>query len=115
VGLILLLLALGATGCARSATGIRIVPLSNKNVLALSADDVVRVMRRAGFSDRQIVEYGPDLHDGLAQSGAVQVRVNDKVEAVFAINRDRGDCVYISTRLRGNFIYNLGTGWVGGE
>jgi hypothetical protein len=84
-------------------------------VLALSADDVVRVMRRAGFSDRQIVEYGPDLHDGRAQSGAVQVRVNDKVEAVFAINRDRGDCVYISTRLRGNFIYNLGTGWVGGE
>lgn len=113
--ILLLLLGLGATGCARNATGIQIVPLNNKNVLALSADDVIRVMRRAGFSDKQILEYGPELRDGLAQSGAVQVRVSNKVEAVFAINRDRGDCVYISTRLRGNFIYNVGTGWVGGE
>jgi hypothetical protein len=111
---LVLLLALGITGCARSATGIRIVPLGNRSVLTLSADDVIQVMRRAGFSDQQILQYGPELRDGLAQSGAVQVRVNDKVEAVFAVNRDQGDCVYISTRLRGNFIYNVKSGWVEG-
>lgn len=110
---LLLLLAAGMVGCARSATGIRIVPLSNRNVITLNADDVIQVMRRAGFSDRQILEYGPDLREGLAQSGAVQVRINNKVEAVFAVNLDQGDCVYISTRLRGNFIYNVGSGWVG--
>lgn len=110
---LLLLLALGMVGCARSATGIQIVPLSNRNVLVLNADDVIQVMRRAGFSDRQIWEYGPDLRNGLAQSGAVQVRINKKVEAVFAVNQDQGDCVYISTRLRGNFIYNVGSGGVG--
>ena len=111
---LLLLLTLGMIGCARRATGIQIIPLSSSNVLALGADDLIEVMRRAGFSDEQILEHGPDVHDGLAQSGAVQVRVNNKVEAVFAINRDRGDCVYISTRVRGNFIYNVDSGWLGG-
>ena len=108
----LTLLALGVVGCGY--TGIQVIPLSNRHILALSADDVVQVMRGAGFSDRQILVYGTDLRNGLAQYGAVQIKVNNKLEAVFAINLDHGDCVYISTRLRGNFIYNLKTGWVGG-
>ncbi len=113
---LLLLLALGIGGCARSsATGIQIIPLSNRDVLVLNADDVIQVMRRAGFSDNQILEFGPQLRDGLAQSGAAQVRVNNRVEAVFAVNRDQGDCIYIATRLRGNFIYSVNSGWVGGR
>ena len=116
-GLTLLLsLALGVIGCGSSTrrSGIQIIPLSSRSVLELNADDVVRIMRRAGFSDRQILDYGPDLRDGLAQSGAVQVKVGNKVEAVFAINLDHGPCVYITTRLRGSFIYNVQTGWAGG-
>jgi hypothetical protein len=109
---LLALLALGVVGCGY--TGIQVIPLSNRHILALSADDVVQVMRGAAFSDRQILAYGTDLRNGLAQYGAVQIKVNKKLEAVFAINLDRGDCVYISTRLRGNFIYNVKTGWVGG-
>lgn len=110
---LLLLLAVGMVGCARNTRGIRIVPLSNRNVLVLNADDIIQIMRRAGFSDRQILEYGPSVREGLAQSGAVQVRIDNKVEAVFAINLDQGNNVYISTRLRGNFIYSVGSGWVG--
>ena len=113
---LLLLLALGVIGCGGSSrSGIQVIPLSSRSVLELNADDVVWVMRRAGFSDQQILEYGPDLRDGLAQSGAVQIKVGNKVEAVFAINLDHGPCVYITTRLRGSFIYNaqLG-GWAGG-
>ena len=109
----LALLALGIGGCARSSTGIRVIPLSNRSVLALSPDDVVEVMRRAGFSDKQILEFGTDLRNGLAESGAVQIKIGKKVEAVFAINLSEGNCVYISTRLRGNFIYDVDSGWVG--
>lgn len=114
---LLLLLVSGVIGCGGSSrSGIQVIPLSSRSVLELNADDVVRVMRRAGFSDQQILEYGPELRDGLAQSGAVQIKVGNKVEAVFAINLDHGPCVYITTRLRGSFIYNtqLG-GWSGGE
>jgi len=108
------LLAFGLVGCSRStSSGIRLVPMSNRHVLALSPDDVVAVMRRAGFSDKQILEYGTDLRNGLAESGAVQVKIGRKVEVVFAVNLNNGNCVYISTRLRGNFIYDVDSGWVG--
>ena len=110
---LLTLLALGVAGCARTG-GIQVIPLSNRDVLALSADDVVRVMRRAGFSDRQILEYGTDVRNALAQNGAAQIKIYNTIEAIFAINRDQGNCVYINTRLRGHFIYNVETGWVGG-
>ena len=108
--LLLALLAFGVVSCA--PRGLEVVPLSNQNVLTLSSDDIVRVMRVAGFSDYQILEYGTYLHDALSNSGAAQIKIRNRLEAVFAIN---GDAVYISTRLRGNFIYNVKTGWVGGE
>lgn len=111
---LLALLALGTVGCARNSTGIRVIPMSNRNVLALSPDDVIEVMRRAGFSNKQILEHGTDMRNGLAESGAVQIKIGKKVEAVFAINLTEGDYVYISTRLRGNFIYKVGSGWIGG-
>jgi len=109
VSLLLALLAFGVVSCAPQ--GLEVVPLSNRNVLTLSSDDIVRVMRVAGFSDNQILEYGTYLHDALSNSGAAQIKIRNRLEAVFAIN---GDAVYISTRLRGNFIYNVKTGWVGG-
>jgi hypothetical protein len=87
--------------------------MSNRSVLALNPDEVVDIMRRSGFSDNQILEYGTDLRNGLAESGAVQIKIGNKVEAVFAVNLSEGNCVYISTRLRGNFIYDVDSGWVG--
>lgn len=107
--LLLALIVVCMVGCA--PTGIQVIPVSNRYVLTLGPDDVVRVMRRAGFSDSQILEYGPSVRDGLAQAGAVQVKAGKKIEVVFAI---RDNSVYITTRLRGNFIYNMDTGWVGG-
>jgi hypothetical protein len=44
----------------------------------------------------------------------VQIKIGKKVEAVFAINLNDGNNVFISTRLRGNFIYNVDSGWLGG-
>ncbi|MCH7556359.1 MAG: hypothetical protein IIB56_02765 [Planctomycetes bacterium] len=109
--LLLTLLTFGVVSCA-THSGIEILPLRNQDVLTLSSDDIVRVMRHAGFSDNQILEYGTDLHSALSREGAAQIRVKKNLEAVFAIN---GDAVYISSRLRGNFIYNVKTGWVGNE
>jgi hypothetical protein len=112
ISLLLIILASGLSGCTGNG-GFELLPLNNQqNVLTLSSDDIVRVMRRAGFSDNQILQYGEDLHIALAQYGAAQIKIRKRLEAIFAIN---GDAVYISTRLRGNFIYNIKTGWVGGQ
>ncbi len=110
VSLLLALLAFGVVSCAQR--GFEVIPVNYEEVLTLSSDDIVRVMRRAGFSDNQILEYGTELHDALSRSGAAQIKISKKLQAVFVIN---GDSVYISTRLRGNFIYNVKTGWVGVE
>ena len=109
MSLMLAILAIGLGGCVGNR-GLEIFPLNNQDVLTLSSDDIVRIMRGAGFSDNQILQYGENLHLALSQYGAAQIKIRRKLEAVFAIN---GDAVYISTRLRGNFIYNTKTGWVG--
>jgi len=109
--LLLVLLATGLLGCTHTGRmRIQVIPLNSRSVLTLSSDDIVQVMRRAGFSDMQILQFGTEVRNALSQSGAAQIKVRRKVEAVFAI---KGDSVYITTRLRGNFIYNVKTGWMG--
>jgi hypothetical protein len=121
--LLLVLLSLSIVGCAQISrftnsignklsgkpAGFEVIPLGNQDVVALTATDVVQVMRRAGFSDDQILELGTELRSGLFHSGAVQIKLRDKVEAVFAVH---GDYVFITTRLRGSFIYDVNRGWV---
>ena len=98
-------------GCGQKTANSRLqlVPLSNQHAVDLSVSDVIEIMRRTGFSDEQIAEFGKKMRDGLSLSGATQLKVGDNVEAIFAV---RKDCVYITTRMRGSFIYNVRTGWV---
>ena len=112
---LVLLLPLFAVGCSEqtkvNSTGIRLSPLFNNEVASLGAYDIVQIMRRAGFSDEQILKHGKSMRNGLAQSGAVQLLVDNskKVEATFAVH---WPCVYISTRLRGTFVYDIRYGWI---
>lgn len=86
---------------------IQLVPLSNREVADLSPDDVVKIMRRIGFTDEQILELGTDLHDAIVTSGAVKVIDRQETEAIARVN---GMQVYIGSRSRGNFVYDLGYG-----
>jgi len=99
------LTVLGTAGCAGS--GAQVVALNNTEVAALTADDVVRIMRRAGFSDQQVLDLGTDLRNTLASSGAAQIRVGEKVESIFAVS---GRWLHASSRSRGSFIYDLEKG-----
>jgi len=96
---------LAMAGCA--VTEPQVLPISNREVAAVSAEYVVQVMLRAGFSDEQILQLGTDLRNELARSGAAQISVGDKVEATFAV---QGDYVYVTTYKRGSFIYEMKTG-----
>ena len=98
-----LLLALALPGCANNPNG-QVIALPNQQVADLDADDVARVMRRAGFADQQILELGAELRNSLAASGAAQIRIHDKVEAIFAVD---GRYLHVASRRRGSFIYDL--------
>ena len=90
------------TGCANIES--RVIPVGNPEVTALIAEDIARIMLRAGFSEEQILELGTDLRNELSQSGAAQIYINGKVEAIFAVS---GKCVYVSSRKKGSFVYDL--------
>ena len=93
----------------RPSEGLQVVGLSNRDVAALSSDDIVRIMRRAGFSDEQILKLGTELRNALLTSGAAQIK-KGQVEAIYAVH---GEYVFITTRLRGSFVYDLRRGKFG--
>jgi hypothetical protein len=110
IWVLLVLFLLCSVGCEPStesySTNFVIKPMSNQSIIDLSADDIVRLMQQVGFSDEQIAKHGANMRDSLLCSGAAQLEIGDKVEAIFAVN---SDCVYIATRLRGSFIYDSQT------
>lgn len=89
---------------------LRVVPQSNQDVANLNSDDIVKIMRWSGFSDEQILELGTDVRNGLLFSGAVHIKRKDKVEAIFAVH---GNYLYITSRIRGSFIYDIKSGTFG--
>jgi hypothetical protein len=89
------------------SNSIEILPISNKDILSLSTDDVRQIMEKAGFSSEQISQYETEVRDALEQTGAVQIKKGNAQEAVLAV-RDKE--VYVSTRQRDYFIYNVNEG-----
>lgn len=113
IGLILVS-ALSLAGCASSETAYdsakpQITPLSNQSTISLNAEEIVHMMRQVGFSDEQILDLGATMRDGLFNSGAAQLEINNKIEAIFAVNKK---LIYVATRLRGSFIYDVETGQI---
>lgn len=101
-----MLLALSLSGCVRS--GIRIVPVAANEVLELSADDIVLIMQKVGFTNDQILDYGPAIQEALKTRGSAKVLIDGQVEIILSIKQ--GD-VYIGSLSRGLFIYNPQVGW----
>ncbi len=100
----LLLVVLFLNSCTNNAkVDLQMFTFDNPDIAALDAEDVVMIMVRAGFSDEQIIQYGTDLRNKLSSSGAAQIHIKEKVEAILAVN---SDCVYVSSKTKGNFIYN---------
>lgn len=81
-----------------------ITPLSNRDNAELTAEQIIDVMRLAGYRDSEIVNLGPYLRDALASSGAARVEMGNRVDAILVVEFDR---IYVSTRTHGTFIYDL--------
>lgn len=101
--LVLSLACLALPGCGDK---IGVTHQGTSEVAALDADDIVLVMRRAGFSDEQIVEVGTDVRNSLATAGTAKIHVGKRIEAILVVS---SECLYISSYHRGNFIYDLKT------
>ncbi len=89
-----------ASGCA-TKYNVKWVP--NQSGIALTAEDVVIFMDRAGFSEKEILELGSDVRNGLASTGAVRAYIDEKTAAIISTD---GRLVYVNSRERGSFVYD---------
>jgi hypothetical protein len=90
-------------------SSVQVIPLSNKDVLAVSDEDITQMFEKAGFSHSDFFEpkHIKEVRNGLAESGAVQIKFGNKVQATVAANLNQGNQVYVTSRKRGAFIYNM--------
>jgi len=103
-------LAVQLAGCAslgRGGSRPRVEAFPNRYVAALEAGQVVQVLRRAEFSEREILEIGLDLRNALAVSGGARVFRNNRTVAIFVVH---ADYVHGASWERGSFIYSTLTG-----
>ncbi len=83
---------------------IRIEAQSNNELADLTADNVIAVMDKIGFTPEQILDFGPAMRDALRKSGAARVIVGKRVEAILRV---KGRLLFIQSNSRGSFIYDL--------
>ena len=94
--------ALLALACARNSVA---QPMGgNRETLVLDANAVVDIMRQSGFTTDEIIELGPDLRNCLAIHGAAKIRIDNTVEALFAVHPPY---VHVCSRRRGSLIYKV--------
>ena len=91
-------------GCAALPGFQSVAPFGNKDVAELSADQVVDLMRRAGFSDEEVLDLGVDLRNALAINGGARIRRGEQTRGIFVVH---GGYVYAAVQGRGNIIFPL--------
>lgn len=94
------------SGCVLNGRlhSLSLYPVPNQHRTDLSATDVVNIMKRAGFSDEEIMELGTSLRNYMATHGACQVSNGKLADTIIAAHQDT---IYIVSHLRGSSCYDL--------
>ncbi len=81
----------------------RLVAKKSMSTVSLAPEDIVRIMQRVGFEDKQVLDLGTDLHNALRFSGAAEVFHYKQKLAIFVAD---GGLVRIRSRV-GSFDYEV--------
>ncbi|MBN1509365.1 MAG: hypothetical protein JW955_21140 [Sedimentisphaerales bacterium] len=118
VGLLLVVLALQAAGCPSgwkkpkwlsgqkqlSGRELRVEQRVGGQAVNLTADEIVRIMRRVGLVDEQILNLGPGLRDALRATGAAALTSGGQPEVMLAVSDEH---LFVQSRGQSIFIYDL--------
>ena len=122
--LLLVALALEVVGCNKAirpaqwpelrqgheAKELRVLPRSSKELADLNPQDIVRICRKVGLSDEEILNLGADLHNALRSSGAAVIAQGSETRAIFRVS---GNHVFVRTPFKGSFVYDFARGQFG--
>lgn len=70
----------------------------------VEALDLAKAMLRAGFTNQEILQDGPDVQKALATAGGCQIRYGGSTVALFTVHRAR---LYVSSETHGTFVMQL--------
>jgi hypothetical protein len=116
--LLLIVLALEAVGChsgiktpkwlsfghKEESKELRVEQRMGGQAIDLKADEVVRLMRRIGLPDDQILTLGPSIRDALRATGAAVIVGGGQAHVMLAANEDH---LFVQGRSQGSFIYDV--------
>ena len=91
-------------GCSAIPGYLTVGPIANRDTAELDADQIVDLMRRADFSDKEILHLGTDLRNALAIEGSAKIRDGRQTRAIFVV---QGKCVYAAVRNGRNLVHPL--------
>jgi len=115
--LLLVVLAVEASGCndglkprwpvfghKEQSKDLQVEQRVGGQAVSLTADEIVRVLRRIGLPDEQILRLGPNLRDAIRATGAAAIAGGGQLQVMFAVNEDH---LFVQSRSQGSFIYDL--------
>jgi hypothetical protein len=83
---------------------LRVEQRTSGQAVDLKADEIIRVMRRIGLGDDQILSFGPVLRDAMRSTGAAAILRGDELEVMLVVNEDH---LFVQSRSQGSFIYDI--------
>jgi hypothetical protein len=122
VWLVLAVVALGSAGCGsvfrppsewfgpgpmgpnEQSVALRVEARPGGQAAELTPDDVISVMRRAGFANPQILSLGSSLRDALRYSGAAVVLRGRQALVMCAVN---ADYLFVQSQGQSSFVYDI--------
>ncbi len=113
--LLLVVLVLEAAGCSGgsqwpgpgqrdTSRDLQVQQRVGGQAIDLKADEIVRIMRRIGLMDQEILTLGPSLRDTMRTTGAAALARNGRPEVMFAVSDEH---LFVQSRSQGSFIYDL--------
>lgn len=99
---LLVVSACADTNVTRNMGGV--APIPSRETASVSADDLVVTMIQTGFSDEDILEFGPAVRNALATHGGAEVRDGGNVTAIFSVFDGN---LYVVSQRGGTYVHPL--------
>lgn len=86
--LFILISLVASLGCSINQPQSQIVPMEGSSAANLDAGVILTTMRRAGFSDAEIIELGPKVRNAVAANGGARILEGETEKAAIVVQQD---------------------------
>jgi hypothetical protein len=82
----------------------KVLPFKSETPVILKSNELYSIMKRANFTDNEILTYGAEVRNSIATYGGVQVK---RAGRVFCIIASYNEAIYVTSSEGQSFIMKL--------